>query len=97
MTGLPADSSLGWVHVTEGNVTAAKRLSSSGMETPDLELFSAWMRACWARDGEAMMRQSNEFAGPGREAQKKVHHIRSSHGKAVHCGQLRCKFAGKTY
>ena len=71
MTGLPADSSLGWVHVTEGNVTAAKRLSSSGMETPDLELFSAWMRACWARDGEAMMRQSNEFAGPGREAQKR--------------------------
>jgi len=41
------------------------------METPDLELFSAWMRACWARDGEAMMRQSNEFAGPGREAQKR--------------------------
>jgi DNA polymerase-3 subunit delta' len=29
------------------------------------------MRACWARDAEAMMRQANDFASPGREAQKR--------------------------
>ncbi len=83
MTGLPADASMSWVHVTEGNITTAKRLAASGTETPDLELFSSWMRACWARDGEAMMRQSSEFAGPGREAQKRfityaLHMVRQS-------------------
>jgi DNA polymerase-3 subunit delta' len=71
MAGLSLDKAMGWVHVTEGNITAAKRLSKSGLETPDLELFSAWMRACWARDAEVMMRQANDFAAPGREAQKR--------------------------
>ena len=71
ITGITLDKAMGWVHVTEGNITAAKRLADSGTETPDLELFSSWMRACWARDAEAMMRQTNEFAAPGREAQKR--------------------------
>jgi DNA polymerase-3 subunit delta' len=71
IAGLTLDQAMGWVHVTEGNITAAKRLAKSGAETPDLELFSAWMRACWARDAEAMMRQGNDFAAPGREAQKR--------------------------
>ncbi len=71
LTGISLDQAMGWVHVTEGNITSANRFAKSGSETPDLELFSSWMRACWARDGEAMMRQANEFAGPGREYQKR--------------------------
>ncbi|MBM55132.1 MAG: DNA polymerase III subunit delta [Euryarchaeota archaeon] len=70
-SGISEDQAMGWVHVTEGNITAANRLAKSGSETPDLELFSSWMRACWARDAEAMMRQANEFAGSGRESQKR--------------------------
>ena len=58
LAGVSEDSAMGWVHVTEGNITAANRLARTGSETPDLELFSSWMRACWARDAEAMMRQS---------------------------------------
>ncbi|MFB1018973.1 MAG: hypothetical protein QMC37_01865, partial [Flavobacteriales bacterium] len=71
ITGISSDSALGWAHVTEGNISAAVRLSKSGNETPDLELFSAWMRACWARDGVALLKAANEFASPGRESQKR--------------------------
>ena len=71
ISGISHENALGWVHVTEGNITAANRLAKSGTETPDLEFFSSWMRACWARDAEAMVRQTNEFAAPGREAQKR--------------------------
>lgn len=71
ISDLSLDQAMGWVHVTEGNITAANRLAQSGSETPDLELFSTWMRACWARDAEAMMRQANDFSSPGREAQKR--------------------------
>ena len=83
LAGVSEDSAMGWVHVTEGNITAANRLARTGSETPDLELFSSWMRACWARDAEAMMRQSNDFASPGREAQKRfityaLHMVRQS-------------------
>ena len=83
LAGVSEDSAMGWVHVTEGNITAANRLARTGSETPDLELFSSWMRACWARDAEAMMRQSNDFAAPGREAQKRfityaLHMVRQS-------------------
>jgi DNA polymerase-3 subunit delta' len=83
LSGISVDKSMGWVHVTEGNIIAAKRLATSGEETPDLELFSAWMRACWARDAESMMRQANDFASPGRESQKRfltyaLHMVRQS-------------------
>ena len=83
LSGISAERAMGWVHVTEGNITAAKRLIISGAETPDLELFSAWMRACWARDAEAMMSQSNDFTSPGRESQKRfltyaLHMVRQS-------------------
>ena len=71
ITGLSNEVALGFAHITEGNVSAAIRMSSSGVETPDLELFSSWMRACWARDGEAFMRGANDFALPGRESQKR--------------------------
>ena len=71
IAGISSDSALGWAHVTEGNISAAVRLSKSGDETPDLELFSAWMRACWARDGVALLKAANEFASPGRESQKR--------------------------
>jgi DNA polymerase-3 subunit delta' len=83
LSGISVERAMGWVHVTEGNITAAKRLAISGTETPDLELFSAWMRACWARDAEAMMKQANDFASPGREFQKRfltyaLHMVRQS-------------------
>jgi len=71
LSGLSEEKALGWVHVTEGNITAAIRLSKSGDESPDLELFSSWMRACWARDATTMMQGSTEFAAPGRESQKR--------------------------
>ena len=71
LSGISVEKALGWVHVTEGNITAALRLSKSGDESPDLELFSSWMRACWARDAETIMQGSNEFASPGRESQKR--------------------------
>jgi len=70
-TGISLDRALGWAHVTEGNISAAVRLSTSGDETPDLELFSAWMRACWARDGVALLKGASDFASPGRESQKR--------------------------
>jgi DNA polymerase III subunit delta' len=70
-TGISSDRALGWAHVTEGNISAAVRLSTSGDETPDLELFSAWMRACWARDGVALLKGASDFASPGRESQKR--------------------------
>jgi len=70
-TGISSERALGWAHVTEGNISAAVRLSTSGDETPDLELFSAWMRACWARDGVALLKGASDFASPGRESQKR--------------------------
>lgn len=70
-TGISSERALGWAHVTEGNISAAVRLSTSGEETPDLELFSAWMRACWARDGVAILKGASDFASPGRESQKR--------------------------
>ena len=70
-TGISSERALGWAHVTEGNISAAVRLSTSGEETPDLELFSAWMRACWARDGVALLKGASDFASPGRESQKR--------------------------
>ena len=70
-TGISSERALGWAHVTEGNISAAVRLSTSGDETPDLELFSAWMRACWARDGVAILKGASDFASPGRESQKR--------------------------
>jgi DNA polymerase-3 subunit delta' len=71
LTGISSERALGWAHVTEGNISAAVRLSTSGDETPDLELFSAWMRACWARDGVAILKGASDFASPGRESQKR--------------------------
>jgi len=70
-TGLSEELALSFAHITEGNISAAIRMSSSGVETPDLELFSSWMRACWSRDGEAFMIGANDFASPGRESQKR--------------------------
>jgi DNA polymerase-3 subunit delta' len=70
-TGLSEELAQSFAHITDGNISAAIRMSSSGVETPDLELFSSWMRACWSRDGEAFMTGANDFASPGRESQKR--------------------------
>ena len=71
LSGVSTEQSMGWVHITEGNIAAANRLAQSGTEMPDLELFTSWMRACWARDAESIMKQGNDFAAPGRESQKR--------------------------
>ena len=36
-------------HVTDGNVAQALRMARAGENQPDLDRFSAWMRACWSR------------------------------------------------
>jgi DNA polymerase-3 subunit delta' len=61
-------------HVTDGNVAQALRMSRAGENQPDLDRFSAWMRACWARDGRAMVEDSEAFASLGREGQKRFLH-----------------------
>lgn len=71
ITGLSKDRALSIARITEGNISAAIRMSLSEVETPDLDLFSSWMRACWSRDGEAFMRGSIDFSSPGRESQKR--------------------------
>ena len=65
------EKALSFAHINEGNISAAIRMSTSGEETPDLELFSSWMRACWSRDGVVFMKGANDFAAPGREFQKR--------------------------
>ncbi|PCJ80363.1 MAG: DNA polymerase III subunit delta [Bacteroidetes bacterium] len=71
ITGVSTDKAAEWAHITDANIAAAIRLSRVGSETPDLQLFSNWMRSCWARDGEGIMNGANEFASLGREGQKK--------------------------
>ncbi|MGB1383613.1 MAG: ATP-binding protein [Flavobacteriales bacterium] len=61
-------------HVTDGNLAQAIRMAKSGQDQPDLERFSAWMRACWARDGQATVEGSEAFASLGREGQKRFLH-----------------------
>ena len=61
-------------HVTDGNVAQALRMARAGENQPDLDRFSAWMRACWSRDGRAMMEGSEAFASLGREGQKRFLH-----------------------
>jgi DNA polymerase III subunit delta' len=61
-------------HVTDGNLALALRMARSGQDQPDLERFSAWMRACWARDGQATVEGSEAFATLGREGQKRFLH-----------------------
>jgi DNA polymerase-3 subunit delta' len=71
ITGVSLEKAQGWAHLTDGNIASAIRLSKTGSETSDLQLFSTWMRACWSRDGEGIMKGSNEFSTLGREGQKK--------------------------
>ena len=61
-------------HVSDGNLAQALRMAKAGQDQPDLERFSAWMRACWARDGKAMVEGSESFATLGREGQKRFLH-----------------------
>lgn len=61
-------------HVTDGNVAQALRMARAGESQPDLDRFSAWMRACWSRDGRAMVEGSEAFATLGREGQKRFLH-----------------------
>ena len=61
-------------HVSYGNLAQALRIAKAGQDQPDLERFSAWMRACWARDGKAMVEGSESFATLGREGQKRFLH-----------------------
>ncbi|MGB0149333.1 MAG: ATP-binding protein [Flavobacteriales bacterium] len=61
-------------HVTDGNVAQALRMARAGESQPDLDRFSAWMRACWSRDGRAMVEGSEAFASLGREGQKRFLH-----------------------
>jgi len=61
-------------HVTDGNVAQALRMARAGENQPDLDRFSAWMRACWSRDGRAMVEGSEAFASLGREGQKRFLH-----------------------
>lgn len=61
-------------HVSDGNVTQALRMAKVGQDQPDLDRFSAWMRACWTRDGQAMVEGSESFGALGREGQKRFLH-----------------------
>ena len=61
-------------HVSDGNLAQALRMAKAGQDQPDLERFSAWMRACWARDGKAMVEGSESFGTLGREGQKRFLH-----------------------
>jgi DNA polymerase-3 subunit delta' len=61
-------------HVSDGNLAQAMRMARAGQDQPDLDRFSAWMRACWARDGRAMIEGSETFATLGREGQKRFLH-----------------------
>jgi len=61
-------------HVSDGNLAQAMRMARAGQDQPDLDRFSAWMRACWARDGRAMIEGSESFATLGREGQKRFLH-----------------------
>lgn len=61
-------------HVADGNLALALRMAKAGDNQPDLDRFSAWMRACWARDGKAMVEGSEAFAAMGREGQKRFLH-----------------------
>jgi len=61
-------------HVSDGNLAQALRMAKAGQDQPDLERFSAWMRACWARDGKAIVEGSESFATLGREGQKRFLH-----------------------
>ena len=61
-------------HVSDGNLAQALRMAKAGQDQPDLERFSAWMRACWARDGKSMVEGSESFATLGREGQKRFLH-----------------------
>ena len=58
-------------HVAEGNLAKAWRLAKSGNEQSDLQGFMDWMRACWARDGQAIVAGSEQFGSLGREGQKR--------------------------
>lgn len=72
--GLDATLAQSLAHVSDGNLAQAIRMSKAGQDQPDLERFSAWMRACWTRDGSAMVEGSEDFASLGREGQKRFIH-----------------------
>ena len=81
--GVDADMAESLAHVTDGNLTQALRMIKAGQDQPDLERFSAWMRSCWVRDGQAMVEGSESFAAMGREGQKRfigyaLHLVRQS-------------------
>ena len=76
-------------HVTDGNLAQALRMARAGENQPDLDRFSAWMRACWSRDGRAMVEGSEAFASLGREGQKRFLHYALHLGESKHCGPLR--------
>ena len=81
--GFSDEAASGLAHVAEGNLARALRMSKVEVDQPDLDRFSSWMRACWSRDGQAMVEQSESFAGLGREGQKRfltyaLHLIRQS-------------------
>ena len=72
--GLAPDLASSLAHVSDGNLAMALRRAKAGSDQPDLDRFSAWMRACWARDGQAMVQGSDDFASLGREGQKRFLH-----------------------
>ncbi|MDA0728965.1 MAG: DNA polymerase III subunit delta [Bacteroidetes bacterium] len=64
----------GLAHSSDGNLALALRLAKLGTDQPDLERFADWMRACWSRDGQAMVEGSEAFGSLGRESQKRFLH-----------------------
>ena len=72
--GITPDLASSLAHVSDGNLAMALRRAKAGSDQPDLDRFSAWMRACWARDGQAMVQGSDDFASLGREGQKRFLH-----------------------
>jgi DNA polymerase-3 subunit delta' len=73
-TGMDGAAARELAHVCEGNIAQALRLAKAGSAQPDLDRFSSWMRACWARDAEGMVAESEAFGSLGREAQKRFLH-----------------------
>ena len=72
--GMDRELAQSLAHVSDGNVAQALRMARAGESQPDLDRFSAWMRACWSRDGRAMVEGSEAFAALGREGQKRFLH-----------------------
>lgn len=69
--GLPAHRAREIAFVTAGNYAEALRLTTeSGEQIADLEAFREWMRYCYSRDADRILKWVEQIARTGRERQK---------------------------